>query len=80
MEASMSYDPNDYEPSEGDQRIGEEEIGDSNWAVGGTIALVVFLYIFVSVANHVNNANTALSEGPLNISMSVITPPAASRF
>jgi len=80
MEASMTYDQNDCELPEGDQRIGEEEIRDSNWAIGVTIALVVFLYIFDSMANRVNNANTALSEDPLTTSMSVITPPAASRF
>jgi hypothetical protein len=73
----MTYNPNDPDRTRRPPPMGDEETSYTGWVVGGIVALVVILGIFL-MTGRTNNTDTASSGSPATTSRPATTPPAAT--
>jgi hypothetical protein len=77
MEAIMTYDPND--PATRRPPMGDEATSYTGWIIGGVVALVVILGIFM-MTGRTDNMGTASNPSPATASRPATTPPATTGF
>jgi hypothetical protein len=71
----MTYNPNDPDPARRNLRMGDEETSYTGWVIGGIVALVVILGIFLMTGRPTNTASTS---SPATTSRPALTPPATT--